>query len=267
MAGAGDTGTGRRDWSRRSFVLSGLLGGLAAGCSQEGDLAEGEWGRVARVLDGDSLALDTGLRVRLAEVEAPAAGYGDRKDEPGAAVARAIMERASVGREARLWYGGLSRDRYQRAIAHVIAKDEVGADVWLNGVAARQGAARVRTYPDNAKRARKLLALEQEARVAKLGLWAEDYWRVRGLDDLGDAPYFAIVEGVISGLGERPGDGDAVLTAGGIRLDMGERLGAADVDVRVGAKVRVRGRIDTRAVEAGGAPLIRVTHWAQVEVV
>ena len=109
------------------------------------------------MLDGDSLALDTGLRVWLAEVEAPTAGYGDRKDEPGAAVARAIMERASVGREARLWYGGLSRDRYQRAIAHVIAKDEVGADVWLNGVAARQGAARVRTYPDNAKRARKLL--------------------------------------------------------------------------------------------------------------
>ena len=34
-----------------------------------------------------------------------------------------------------------------------------------------------------------------------------------------------------------------------------------------GAKVRVRGRIDTRPVEAGGDPLIRVTHWAQVEVV
>ena len=82
------------------------------------------------------------LGAGLAEGEAPAAGYGDRKDAPGAAVARAIMERASVGREARLWYGGPSRDRYQRAIAHVIAKDEVGADVWLDGVAARQGAAR-----------------------------------------------------------------------------------------------------------------------------
>ena len=263
MTGAGHSGTGGRKWSRRSFVLSGLLGGLAAACSQQGDLAEGEGGRVVRVLDGDSLALDTGLRVRLAEVEVPAAGYGDRADEPGAALARAIIERASVGRQARLWYGGLSRDRYQRAIAHVIAKDEVGADVWLNGVAARQGAARVRTYPDNAKRARRLLALESEARVEKLGLWAEDFWRVRALDDLADAPYFSIVEGVIAGLGERPGDGDAVLTAAGIRLDVGERLGPADVDVRAGTKVRVRGRIDTR----GDKPLIRVTHWAQVEVV
>ncbi len=263
MAGAGDKLTGGRIWSRRSLVLSGLLGGLAAACSQQGDLAEGEGGRVARVLDGDSLALDTGLRVRLAEVEAPAVGYGDRGEEAGAGVARAIMERASVGREARLWYGGLSRDRYQRAIAHVIAKDEVGADVWLNGLAVRQGAARVRTYPDNAKRARRLLALEQVARAGKLGLWAEDYWRVRALDDLGDAPYVAIVEGVIAAMGERPGDGDAVLMAGGIRFDVGERLGAADVDVRVGTMVRVRGRIDTR----GELPLIRVTHWAQVEVV
>lgn len=267
MAGAANSRTDRRNWSRRSFVLAGLLAGLTGACSQQGDLAEGEAGRVARVLDGDSLALDTGLRVRLAEVEAPAGGYGDRADEPGAAVARSIMERASVGREARLWYGGLSRDRYQRAIAHVIAKDEVGADVWLNGLAVRQGAARVRTYPDNAKRARRLLALESEARAGKLGLWAEAFWRVRALDDLIDAPYFSIVEGVVTGLGERPGDGDAVLSASGIRFDVGERLGVADVDVRVGAKVRVRGRIDTRPAETGGDRVIRVTHWAQVEVV
>jgi hypothetical protein len=33
--------------------------------------------------------------------------------------------------------------------------------------------------------------------------------------------------------------------------------------VRTGAKLRVRGRIDTR----GETPVIRVTHWAQVEVV
>lgn len=267
MAGADDNAAGVSKWSRRSFVraglLSGVFGGLAGACSQENDLAEGEGGRVARVLDGDSLALDTGLRVRLAEVEAPAGGYGDRPDEPGAAVARSIVERASVGRQARLWYGGLSRDKYQRAIAHVIAKDEVGADVWLNGLAVRQGAARVRTYPDNAKRARRLLALESEARAGKLGLWAEEHWRVRALDDLVDAPYFSIVEGVVAGLGERPGDGDAVLSASGIRFDVGERLGAADIDVRVGAKVRVRGRIDTR----GEQPVIRVTHWAQVEVV
>ncbi|MEY4784264.1 MAG: hypothetical protein RIR41_2199 [Pseudomonadota bacterium] len=55
---------------------AGRDGAFAAGCAGESGLAEGG-GRIARVLDADSLALDAGLRVRLAEVEAPAAaGYG-----------------------------------------------------------------------------------------------------------------------------------------------------------------------------------------------
>lgn len=261
MAGAFSKDRGRNVWSRRSLVLAGL----AAACSGQADLAEGEGGRVARVIDGDSLALDTGLRARLAEVEAPAIGYSGRRDEPGAAEAKALLERACIGRAARLWYGGLTRDRYERAIAHVIARDEVGGEVWLNGLVARQGAARVRTYPDNAKRARRLLAFEAEARAEKRGLWAEEHWRVRGLDDLADTPNFAIVEGAVAEIGARPGDGDARLTASGIRFDVGERLGTPDMELRVGARVRVRGRIDMRPVAEGGAPLIRVTHWAQVE--
>jgi len=259
MAGDAPARGARRVWSRRAVLLAGLAGA----CSAQADLAEGERGRVARVIDADSLALDTGLRVRLAEVEAPAVGYGDRQDEPGATAAREVMQRACVGRAAQLWYGGLTRDRYERAIAHVIARDEVGGEVWLNGLAVRQGAARVRTYPDNAKRARRLLALEQEAREAKRGLWAEDYWRVRRTNDISGAPNFAIVEGVVSGVGARAGDGEAHLVGGSIRFDVGERLGAADVDVRAGARIRVRGRIDARR----DAPLIRVTHWAQVETV
>lgn len=240
-----------------------LLAGLVAACSADGDLAGGEQGRVSRVLDGDALALDTGLRVRLAEVEAPAGGYGDRVGEPFGDEARAMLEAAAVGREARLWYGGLSRDSYERALAHAIVRDEVGGDVWLNGLMARQGGARVRTYPDNAKRARRLLAMEAEAREEKRGLWADAHWRVRGLDDLAGAPNFAIVEGEVSAVGEMAGDGEAHLERGGIRFDVGERLGAADVKLATDVRIRVRGRIDTR----GETPKIRVTHWAQVEVV
>jgi hypothetical protein len=51
---------------------------------------------VARVLDGDSLTLDTGQRVRLAKVEAPVAGDGDQRNEPAAAVARTIIERGRI---------------------------------------------------------------------------------------------------------------------------------------------------------------------------
>lgn len=87
-----------------------LFGGLAAACSAEGDLAEGEHGRIARAMDGDPLALDTGLKAQLAEVEASAPGYGRRKDEPFAEEAQALLNTAALGRSARLWSGGLSRD-------------------------------------------------------------------------------------------------------------------------------------------------------------
>lgn len=139
--------------SRRAFGLA--LTGLAAGCGSQGDLSAGEQGRISRILDGDSLSLDTGLRTRLVEIEAPAPGYGGRPDEPFALEARQALAAATLGRQARPWYGGLSRDSYERALA---------PDVWLNGYMVRQGAARVRTWPDNSRRARRLLALETEAR-------------------------------------------------------------------------------------------------------
>jgi hypothetical protein len=122
-----------------------------------------------------------------------------------------------MGRQARLFSGGLTRDDYGRAIAHVIAVGETGEDVWLNGYLARQGAARVRTYPDNAKRARKLLDLETEARGDRRGLWALDHWRVRGCDDLDALPGFAILEGAVISA-EQEGSAAALVSREGFAL-------------------------------------------------
>jgi endonuclease YncB( thermonuclease family) len=247
--------------TRRRFGLGGFAL-LALGCSAEADLVGGEQGRIARISDGDVLGLDTGLRVRLAEIEAPAPGYDGREDEPFAREARAMLEAAALGREARLWYGGLSRDGYGRALAHVIARDETGADVWLNGLMIRQGAARVRTWPDNARRAARLLAFEEEARAAKRGLWSLDGWRIRQLDDLAGVPAYAIVEGTISEVGHIPGDAVAHLSPAGIKLEIGERLADTAPSLATGARLRLRGRLDTRT----DPPTIRITHWPQVEV-
>jgi endonuclease YncB( thermonuclease family) len=249
--------------TRRSFGLVGLsCAAFAAGCSAQGDLVGGEQGRIARISDGDVLGLDTGLRVRLTEIEAPTPGYDGREDEPFAREARAQLEAAALGREARLWYGGLSRDGYGRALAHVIARDETGGDIWLNGLMVRQGAARVRTWPDNARRAARLLTFEEEARQAKRGLWTYDHWRIRPLDDLDGAPAFAIVEGAVSEIASIPGDAIAHLAPSGIKLEIGERLAESAPKLDVGTRLRLRGRFDTRITP----PTIRINHWAQVQV-
>jgi micrococcal nuclease len=248
--------------SRRRWIAgAGAL--IVAACSADSDLAEGESGRIVQVSDGDMLVLDGGLRVRLAEVEAPAPGYDGRVDQTFAAEASALLAAAATGRDAALWYGGLTRDRYERAIAHVIARDEVGRDVWLNGLMVREGGARVRTWPDNSRRARRLYALEAEARGEKRGLWALDEYRIRTVGDLAAPPVFAILEGRLLDVTE--GAEDAVLIGrDGLRLVVSARLGAPDarLDISVGRTIRVRGRIDDR----GEAPRMALTHWAQVEM-
>jgi hypothetical protein len=48
----------------------------------------------------------------------------------------------------------------------------------------------------------------------------------------------------------------------GIQLDIGERLREAAPRLSSGIQLRIRGRLDTRT----DPPAIRVTHWAQVQV-
>ena len=63
------------------ILLLGLV--CLAACGKAGPLdtlQPGEQGRVVRILDGDTLALNTGLVVKLASLEAPSFGRGDRED-------------------------------------------------------------------------------------------------------------------------------------------------------------------------------------------
>lgn len=219
---------------------------------------------MVRVSDGDLIALDTGLRVRLAEIEAPSRPYRDREGEPFADEAGARLEEAVLGRQCQLFYGGLSRDPYDRAIAHVIATDELGRKIWANGFQIRQGCARVRTWPDNAARASELLALEAEARAASRGLWATPYYALRRPQEMGEsAGRFALVEGrarVVEDAFRE--EGTCRPSGDGLVLELGARLRRLrDTDeLPQDLRVRIRGRV--RDDNGFHIPL---THWAQIE--
>lgn len=236
---------------------------FAVGCGRAPDLVGGETGRVVRIQDGDALVLDTGLRVRLAEVEAPAIGFAERAGQPFAEEASALLSAAALGRMVKLYYGGLSRDRYERAIAHVIASDETGGDVWLNGMVVRQGGARVRSFPDNMRRVRRLYALEAEAREAQRGLWADDAYRVQTADGLSGVSGFVIVEGRLRSVAENSGQTRAVFDGDGVMLETDATLGAHDAPLKLepGVSVRVRGWLPARS----DPPAMRLTHWGQIE--
>ena len=164
-------------------VVSVLLALSACG-PQIGNLEKGERGRVVRAYNGDTLELDSGLRVFLAEIDAP------RGEDAYAAQAQGELEALTLHRPVQLAYGGTTRwtprprpgeppptePPKETAIAHVFVQSEGGRWFWLQHEMIARGAAFVRPRRDNHARTAALLALEAQARAAEHGLWARrDY--------------------------------------------------------------------------------------------
>lgn len=175
----------------RALAIAALLVLTACG-PQLGSLEKGETGRVVRAYNGDTIELDSGLRVFLAEVDAP------RGDAPYAAQSQGELEALVLHREVQLAYGGARRWRprpppdvgperpdepapepaeNEIAIAHVFVKSEGGRWFWLQHELVSRGAAYVRPRRDNHDRTEDLLALETRARGAERGLWGRREYR------------------------------------------------------------------------------------------
>lgn len=255
------------------FALGGQAGLLALGSAASGcapaplphGLRAGEGGRVSLVHDGDALSLDTGLSVRLAEIEAPA---GARKDRPGemfATEAEAHLAGLVAGEHIELAYGGLSRDKYERAIAHVFMRSRSGKRAWLNLELVAAGMARVHSYPDNCRCLASLLKAERQARTEGLGLWALPEYRVLAATeaDAGRSRFNLIegeAEGVMSVETTAEPERDPRLRIRGCPLDI--RLQGPEV---LSAAVNWRGPIRIRGWISKSLGL-RIDHPGQVEM-
>lgn len=245
-----------------TIVLSAAM--LAACGPQIGDLEQGESGRVVRAFSGDTLVLDTGLRVFLAEVDAP------QGDQPFAAQANGELEAMALHRNVQLAYGGARRwtgrpradgaAPAEAAIAHVFVQSEGGRWFWLQHALAARGAVFVRPRRDNNARAPQLLEAEAQARAAERGLWAQRAYRPMSADAAiraarafaqsctrGDAPYRLIearVSEVYAGENRAALDFDAREEGGFSAVLFGESFTAwqgAPLSAYANARVRVRG--------------------------
>lgn len=228
------------------------------GCTRSSPLPEmqaGETGRVTKIIDGDALVLDSGQSVRLVSVLAPVLAPRDAAPDAFAGESARILEDMALGREVRLYYPGLTRDRYDRALAHVITIDGAGSTVWLNRAMIEHGAARVRLYPSTGKRGQELLALEDAARVARNGLWAESDYQVREASEIETSTRgFHVIQGI---LGERLADESEdrykpacfrALSGGALKLRVRPAASSA-CGLATGTPVRLRGWVSEQELE------------------
>jgi micrococcal nuclease len=137
---------------------------------------------VDKAIDGDTLKLEGGERVRLIGIDTPEMHessklYRDsKKSGQDIKIIQALGKRSYnftrdlvEGKRVRLEFDEEKRDKYKRLLAYVYLKD----GTFVNAEIVKQGYASLMTYKPNVKYVDTFKKLYQEARDNKRGLWKE----------------------------------------------------------------------------------------------
>lgn len=121
--------------------------------------------RVIRVIDGDTIVLNTGEKVRLLGVDTPELHHPRKIIQCFGTEAKGFTESKVLNRVVRLSYEGVKYDRYGRTLAWVWYGDRL-----LNRDLIRAGYGfSYRKYPTS--RLLEFNELERHAREGRVGLW------------------------------------------------------------------------------------------------
>jgi micrococcal nuclease len=129
---------------------------------------------VSRVIDGDTIELSNGLRVRYIGIDTPElrekepGGGWAYKPRPYAEEAREFNRDLVEGKYIKLESDVQKRDKYNRLLAYVYNED-----MMVNLEMVRQGYAVIYTYPPNVKYSENFLEAQKQARENKKGLWSD----------------------------------------------------------------------------------------------
>ncbi len=142
------------------FTIISLLLLLLYGCASPPDTA-----RVIQVIDGDTITIEGGYRIRYIGIDAPEVypqveAFGMEAWQAN----RKLVE----GQEIRLERDVSETDRYDRLLRYVYVDD-----VLVNAELVWQGLARAKAYPPDTRHQDYLEKMEDEAREAGRGMWAK----------------------------------------------------------------------------------------------
>jgi endonuclease YncB( thermonuclease family) len=150
-------------------IVFALFSWSAAHAGSDPNAPAPDSGEVVKVYDGDTITLSGGDKVRLKWVNTPEL----RPLEPFAKEARDAAAELVMGQTVHLAYGpGGKRDGYGRLVAGVRTEE---AD--LSSMLVEKGLAHVFIIPPDDLDPSALLALQEEAKAAKRGIWSLDQFQ------------------------------------------------------------------------------------------
>ncbi len=124
---------------------------------------------VKTVIDGDTIELNDGEKVRYIGVDAPEFQSSKKNAEPFAEEAFQANRKMVENRKVKLEFDVEQRDQYGRLLAYVYTEDGIMVNEWL----VANGYARTVVFPPNVRYVDRFKLLEQEAQKQKIGLWGE----------------------------------------------------------------------------------------------
>ena len=126
---------------------------------------------VKRVVDGDTIRIRTGERVRYIGVDTPELARNGEFPEYYSGQATTCNQTLLGKGPVKLVFDVERTDKYGRLLAYVYAGP--GFKTFVNAKLVEMGCAKALTIPPNVRHAEEFQRLEQQARSRNLGLWAD----------------------------------------------------------------------------------------------
>ncbi len=137
------------------------------------DNGQEDWELVKRAVDGDTIELESGEKIRYIGMNTPETVKRNWPVECYGHEASAYNQQLVEGKRVRLEKDVSERDRYGRLLRFVYLED----GTLVNEMLVREGYAYVSTFPPDVAKESLFRQAETEARTAKRGLWADDTCR------------------------------------------------------------------------------------------
>lgn len=133
---------------------------------------EGQETVVIEAIDGDTIEIAGGQRVRYIGIDTPETV--DPRRPVGCYGKEASLENKSLveGKKVILEKDVSETDKFNRLLRYVYVKDE-GKTIFINEYLAREGFAKSSSYPPDIKYQQVFIEAEREARELKKGLWGK----------------------------------------------------------------------------------------------